>query len=357
MTDSEEYLLLAFEKLFLFEFFLRNIQLDADQKREYDKLKQLPDKIAEMAEHLQISECRSEVFLTHEDFIGLVLPYLQFGELPNFNGAKLNEAKMIIELCEHFKSNGNIKLKSDFYRFFDLLCENKIVDIIDWWANLRNSDTRKEDNLEGGFGYISRCTILNKKEKKIVVHQHPFIGPESIRYTKKKNNYSIYETIENTTNDNKPSGARSLTLSVLIEENADNFDSILEEFKQRFSLLQSEYNFDLKYSEDFWKRVLLGEKPSFEPISGKDTTVIVKEKRKENIIVTRNDSIDKNLIGLLCYDLHKSGKKLDDAATEVASIYSKIHRSEASVAHETIIKYYNDTRDHISKIQHTLAEL
>lgn len=176
-----------------------------------------------------------------------------------------------------------------------------------------------------------------------------FNAPIHIRRAR-RNNYSILETTENTTNDNKPSATRSLTLSVAIEEDADNLDSILDEFKARFCLSQSKYNFNLINSDH---------PRTFKPIAGKEIHKFITEIRKANQIATRIDSINKILIGLLCYDLHKSGMKLDDAAKAVQDFYSENvePKSKSLESHDKIKQYYNDTRKQIIDIQRTLAKL
>jgi len=149
-TDSEEELLWRFERLFRFEFYLRYIQLDKAQKCEYDKLKQLPDKIKTMADELFTKEGIAFEDIDSEEMVkdmvgevvGYVLYYLQFGRLSGHNKDDRPDEidKIILELCLYFKSNYDIKLKSDFYYFSSLAYENKIVDVIKWWDFIRNSD-------------------------------------------------------------------------------------------------------------------------------------------------------------------------------------------------------------------------
>jgi len=207
------------------------------------------------------------------------------------------------------------------------------------------------DRLEGSFGNKGKFVISNdgENEKTITYHAPPFNFPNRIRRAKnaKKNNYTIFGPIENSSDDNKQSGAYSLMLSVTIDEDASNLDSILDEFKQQFSSLQNRY---------WYNSILSGQLPTFEPIRGKEFPEIIREQRKANKIVTRHNAIDKNLIGLHCYDLHESGKKLDAAAEELAALFSKKNESN-SYQVETIKKYYNSTRKNILNIRNTLAEL
>jgi hypothetical protein len=353
-TDSEEYLMYSFEKLFLFEFYVRKLRLD--QSREFENLLQLKKDIHEEVAGLDLFD--EEDFIDADDLVPFVLSFLQFDYDRSLLESKLDafgiSGKLIadiVDICQKFKNTSKVNLPiNTSYRFSDLVYSNDILEIIGWWDKLTDERTRREWKLEEKFGHSNFNFQINNLDdtKNSVVYSFPFKCPDIIQY--QRDNYCIFNSNYDDININKETLRNSLVLSISTNEPADNIDNILEEYRSLFCLVQATANWDLLNPEiDSATEVPvpMNIENLLKVPDSKPYTDIVKDKRKSNQFLGKYTSISKWLIGLHCYDIGVE-KKLnqDKSADEVISNLEKLNCYQG-FEKRTVQKYCKKTKDTI----------
>ena len=358
VTESEEYLLYSFEKLFLFEFYVRNLRLN--QSREFENLLQLKVDIEEKFVDLPGFE-EEGIFI--KDLVTFVLDFLQFdyeiSQLPTLLaecGISDELVTVIVDVCTKFENTPKIDIANSFYRFVDLVYSNDILEVMRWWGNILDKDIRRENNLEGTFGYIGKSMIgdsMTKEELQSIgfekddnmfnVFSFDFNCPSVMTY--KRDNYCIFSSNYDDVKINNETQLNSLVLSIDIDKSADNIDSILEEFKSTFCILQSQRNWDLINSEiDPTTKVPVSfpYESILEVPKHKSYTDIIKDERKYKTFITKYTSINKWLIALYCYDLclERNDSFQETAKAVIAKI--KEFKLDQPTNSKTAVDYTND---------------
>ncbi len=148
---TEDDLSCSFEKIFLFEFFIRNLQFN--QKQEFKNLLQLKECLQKNIINLNIS-CNID------DVVHLAINYIEFHchsyaqkYLENLDVPDKDIAE-ILGVFEEFRRTTQINLVNKFYRLSDLAFGNDIPEIIDWWSNNIDDETRDKGKLCGKFGAV-----------------------------------------------------------------------------------------------------------------------------------------------------------------------------------------------------------
>lgn len=387
MTDSEDDLLYSFEKLFLFEFYVRNLQLN--QSREFENLLQLKVNIQEkFADVLDLDKNS----LIIKDLVYFVLDSLQFDydlslvqtELDAWNISDKQLAQ-IIDVCKKFENTPKINLANRFYRFSDLVYSNDILEVMSWWGEILNKETRDKYKLEGTFGIIGKVpsgSIMSdfseldfpRNDMKMndtvkPIYLFSFNCPDVIGIKRdnpsKRDNYCIFNSNDDVVTIINENRLNSLVLSISIDKPADNIDSILEEFRREFCLLQHMRNWEeisavmdpTTEARASLPYVTLLEVPDEKDIKPKS---IIKGKSKCNKLIKKYTSINKWLIGLYCYDVSFENKNLDDSAKSVISKLEEFKLHEAfnrktgkqynkKYNQETILQYYDDVKSKIDQ--------
>jgi len=222
--------------------------------------------------------------------------------------------------------------------------------------------THRLNILEIAFGYVFLkldfpLNGLREQDTITTLYNFQFNCPNVIK--PKRDNYCIFNSNDNEVTVNNETLFNSLLLSISIDKSADNIDSILEEFKSTFCFLQSQRNWDLLNPEiDPTTKVPVSipfesilEVPEYRSIRD-----IIKDKRKDNNLITKYTSINKWLIALYCYDVYldKNENLLETADVVIAKIkefkFDQAINSKTGKEYTkkyddtTILQYYDDAR-------------
>ncbi len=409
--ELECFMLDNFEKLFLFEFFVRNLRVN--QKEEFERLLQLKLDVQDKINGLHISHGE---YCDMEELVCLALNSIQF----NYNNSEIKEELRALDIPDMyitdlsdmingFQSTIKIKLVNKFYKLSDLVYGNDIFQVIDWWSINIDEKIRDEMKLQGEIStkgklqfYPKDCFLSNKgktltKDEKtdcfyaflndinqleseqidskqciynenrlcnykedsntsyyMEMHYFPFKCPDVIKY--KRNNYKIFNTMYDDININNNTLVNSLVLTVSLDKAADNIKNILECFADKFCSSQNIFN-----AEQVETRGII---PDYETQKSRAFENIIIDKIKSNKVVTRFDtlyqnSISKNLIGLYCYDVFLEKKMtLDESINHVIeNLKDQNYLKDVNDKFQVCNRNYNDVRVHIKKILTTLESL
>lgn len=348
LSNSEAYLLFIFEKFFLYEFYVRHLQLT--QQNDYENLQQLKKEIEQKYADLNVDERLAGQYnpvSIKEVLVCCVLDALQFGEdlsylleeRIDFSNIPKNMQENILNVgCKAINST-KFNIENSVYKFSDLAFPNNMKSVIYWWFTLLDKEIRNESKLTDNFGKIGSIFPERQANGEVVFTRYfesmPFKTPEPKCIKIKENNYEIYYSNADSVQINSEPQSDSLALIVSINKSADNLDKILEEFRSIFCLLQGDYHFN---------QLTSGIMPTFEPQPSKSLFSIIAERKKSNKIITKYTSVSKNLLGLYCYDLHESGKEIDVAAEEIEKLTEELHHK---IDFNTIKGSYNEVRKRI----------
>jgi hypothetical protein len=365
-NDSEEFLMYSFDKLFLFEFYVRKLKLN--QSRELESLLQLKE---DMEEKFAGLICLDEEGITIEDLVTFALNFLQFddeiSQLPTLLVEWDISDKLtadIVGVCKKFENTPKVNLVNRSYKLADLVYSNDILDVIKWWDEITDEKTRSKCNLEGKFGHVGVVGdnisefdfSINELDDQddpsyITAYDFPFNCPDVIKF--KKDNHYIFHSNFDDININKETLYNSLVLSIPTDKPANDIDIILEEFKSKFCLLQAQNNWDLlnpKIDPTTEVPVSIYVESLLEVLESRPYKAIIKDKRKCNQFLTRYTSIYKWLVGLHCYDIGVE-KKMNqgDSADEVMSNLKKL-KCYQGFEKRTIQKYCKEVTDIIMEL-------
>lgn len=358
-TDSEEYLMYSFEKLFLFEFDVRKLRLN--QSREFENLLQLKKDIHEEVVGLNFFD--EEDFIEADDLVPFVLNCLQFDYDQSLLESKLDALGIsdklianIVDVCQKFKNTSKVNLPiNTSYKFSDLVYSNDILEVISWWDEITNERTRREWKLEGNFGHSNNFRFQTNNQddpKDSVIYSFRFKCPDTIKY--KRDNYCIFNSNYDDVNINKETQRNSLVLSISTDQSADNIDIILEEYRSIFCSLQAAANWDLLNPETDSATevpVPINIENLLKIPNSKSFIDIVKDKRKCKQFLGNYTSIYKWLVGLHCYDIGVEKKLNQSKSADV--VMSNLEKLNCYQGYQkrAIQQYCKDARDIIKDIK------
>jgi hypothetical protein len=368
--NTEDYVLEAFERFFTFELYVRYIK--SEYGNDLQKIRDLKEKIRSEFIQLnvvsELNECK--YFLPEEP----ETPYPVYVELESLvvwalNSIQLSDCKLYLldsdlmyaaipqEVLDNLfipfnKFNNDIdsKVKDFAYRFSDLFSQNDLGDVMNWWAEHTDSSFRKENRLLGTYG-VTSVSVEEKKEngssgRSFGLSPVSFFAPDMTFF--RQNNYKIYRSNDSKIQADGEVLTNSIVLSVKFDKNFDNLEKILYEYLMLLGGAQTEWYYD---------QLNDGSYPGFyTDFSSPINLLNLKKISGDSRVLSRTESIVKNLVGLLCYDEYHSSKKeinLPDTAKEVLNKLKEASEKAEKFKcydNDTIIKYYHDVRKLIGNI-------
>lgn len=333
---SEEFLMYSFDKLFLFEFYVRKLRLN--QSKEFESLLQLKEDIEGKFDGLAYL---NEEGITIEDLVIFVLNFLQFDDEISQLPSLLDEWDIsdkliadIVDVCQKLENTPKVNLANCSYKHADLVYSNDILKVISWWNDLTDERKRGKSGLEGKFGAVNEGVDsyvisefdfsfddLEDQGTYKTIYNFEFRCPEIIAPKRdssfKEDNYRIFNSNYDVIDINNETQLNSLLLSIPTDQSVDDIDAILEEFKLKLYLLQAQNNWDLLNPEidpTAEAPVSINVERLVKVPESSPYKAVIKDKRKCNQFLTRYDSICKWLIGLYCYDIGVE-KRLNQSAS------------------------------------------
>lgn len=411
------------KKLFLFEFYVRHIKYDPLLKDEYKMLNDLNNDVIgfsrRMCNDSRVLDEFDELLYDDEYMVSAILDGIQFG-VKRENRFSSEQEKYFNESVvlgfELFKDKYEIRNICNYYRFYDLVRGNDILDMIRWFNCFSDSSYRQKNGLTELFDTVGltfhNCSYdkgedldgfvgldIGVGDRILNFEGFPFRSPDVI---KKVSSHTIF-LVDEDFNEKDDLIQGSLGLCVSYESDIKQIDFLLNKFKCKLMLQHTLY----KESQEEGLRGLLSDIKNIRSLSSLDDISRISDEWKSHVVISRYPSIiDKlsefsntdidtfcnnlrvevssvlmrymdismdfestdserslnkikpilhefgaiktNLKGLYCYDLCKSGKKIEDAIYEVVTFFD--NEFQEAINHDTTRKYYNKVKDQIKNI-------
>ncbi|RYJ16474.1 hypothetical protein C5Y41_04105 [Rahnella variigena] len=240
-----------------------------------------------------------------------------------------------VSIFNKYFQNAKIKLPNRYF-WNTLLQENDIPTALEYWLYILDNDNRMKNNLRGSYGNVGvqGNTITNFNQ--------PFNAPREITFTKEKtSSYVIKPKYENIASiGGEINIVTKVALIIDINNGLNDFDDLINEFKEKINLYSSENNIT-KMNAGF----VDDNEIRLPTLSYGQKNI---KKNNENTYITNKNSITKFLTGLYCYDLHVFDKMSIVSAAE--NIINNHTKDNLEYKVETIVKNYHMVRAHIKKL-------